>query len=101
MAKLVQFMENRPSENALLCKIILKLLEVPGADEAFKKTQKVTPQAKLRAMFEDKKKQSEPYESVPLDQLQWWLYILEFEGHVKQEFSPQQRLAIQKFNAGM
>lgn len=52
MAKLVQFIDNRPNENALLCKLILKMLEIPGSEEAFKKESKVTAKAKLRAMFD-------------------------------------------------
>jgi hypothetical protein len=34
LAKLLQFADNKPSENALLCKVILKLLEVPGTEKA-------------------------------------------------------------------
>jgi len=40
--KLSNFMDNRPNENAILCKIFLQLFEIPFANQSFENLSKTT-----------------------------------------------------------
>ena len=61
MKKLTRFMDNRPNENAILCRILLNLFSVPKpVNEKLKKF--------------SKKNQQETIKNLPLEVLQWWLY---------------------------
>ena len=72
LQKLLQFMDNTPNENAILCQTFLQLFEIPGQDELLNK-QKQRPTRKKTA---DKKP---TFETIPLELLQWWLYATEFD----------------------
>lgn len=90
LKKLSTFVENRPSENALLCKILLQLLRIPKpANERMKK-------------FMSKQKQEEMFQQqLPLEVLQWWLFITEFDQRVETHLSEEEQEKIKTFNEGM
>ena len=67
MKKLSRFIDNRPNENAILCRILLSLFTVPKpVNERLKK-------------FTSKKNQQETIKNLPLEVLQWWLYATQFD----------------------
>lgn len=71
MKKLSRFIDNRPNENAILCRILLNLFYVPKpVNERLKK-------------FTSKKNQQETIKNLPLEVLQWWLYATQFDQRIK------------------
>ena len=80
LQKLVQFMDNSPSENAILCQCILQLFEIPGQDKLIVKTTKRTVRKKQQ-------EQKPQLELIPLELLQWWLYSLQFVEKAPQKLS--------------
>ena len=51
-------------------------------------------------MFDPARKFHAP-EAIPLELLQWWLFVLEFEDRVERDFSQEELAHINKFNAGL
>lgn len=89
LQKLLQFMDNTPNENALLCQTVLQLFEIPGQDQLLAK-----PKRHHRKKADDKKP---VFETVPLELLQWWLYATEFDTKVPRQLSQRQQKQIDEF----
>lgn len=84
LQKFLQFMDNRPNENAVLCQILLQLFQIPG-QEALEVQQKT--RAKKKQADQSQKK---TMPAIPLELVQWWLFAIEFDTKIKSTISSKQ-----------